>query len=70
MPQCTQSSLRKRQNQMPKLENLLDMVAEKLDVEKREAWFSSVDITYAYGQVPLHLLTAQHYNFQIVRGDK
>ena len=53
---------------MPNLENLLDMVAEKRDVEKGEAWFSSVDMTYAYGQVPLHLLTAKHCNFQQIAG--
>ena len=55
--------------QMPNLENLLDMVAEKLDKEKGDAWFSSVDLTYAYGQVPLHLLTAKHCNFQIIGGE-
>ena len=52
--------------QMPNLENLLDMVAEKLDSENGEAWFSSLDMTYAYGQIPLHLLTAKHCNFQII----
>ena len=38
----------------------LDKVAEKLFTEKREAWFLSVDMTYAYGQVLLHLMTAKH----------
>ena len=55
--------------QMPNLDNLLDMVAEKLDTEEDEAWFSSVDMTYAYGQVPLHQLTAKHCNFQIIGGE-
>ena len=55
--------------QMPKLEKLLDMVAEKLDSENGEAWVSSVDMTYAYGQIPLHLLTAKHCNFQIIGGE-
>ena len=54
--------------QMPNVENLLDMVAEKLDVETGEAWFSSV-MTYAYGQVPLHISTAKHCNFQIIGGE-
>ena len=54
---------------MPNVENLLDMVAEKLDVETGEAWFSSVDMTYAYGQVPLHISTAKHCNFQIIGGE-
>ena len=28
-----------------------------------------MDITYAYGQVPLHLQTAKHCNFQIIGGE-
>ena len=55
--------------QMPNLENLLDMVAEKLDSEDGEAWYSSVDMTYAYGRIPLHQLTAKHCNFQIIGGE-
>ena len=55
--------------QMPNLDNLLDMVAEKLDTEEGEAWFSSIDMTYAYGQVPLHQLTAKQCNFQIIGGE-
>ena len=55
--------------QMPNLDNLLDMVAEKLDNEEGQAWYSSVDMTYAYGQIPLQLLTAKHCNFQIIGGE-
>ena len=55
--------------QMPNLDKLLDMVAKKLDNENGEAWYSSVDMTYAYGQVPLHSLTAKHCNFQIIGGE-
>ena len=62
-------AIEKDKYQMPNLENLLDMVAEKLDTEKGEAWFSFIDMTYAYGQVPLHLLTAKHCNFQIIGGE-
>ena len=54
---------------MPNLEILLDMVAEKLDKEKGHAWLSSVDMKYANGQVPLHLLTAKQCNFQIIGGE-
>ena len=50
------------------LENLIYMIAEKLDKEKAEAWYSSVVMTYAYGQVPLHELTKKHCNFQLVGG--
>ena len=62
-------AIEKDKYQMPNLEDLLDMVAEKLVIEKRKAWFSSVDMTYAYGQVTLHLLTAKHCNFQIIGGE-
>ena len=61
--------IEKDKYQMPNLENLLDTVAEKLDSKKGEAWFSSLEMTYAYIQVPLHLLTAKHCNFQKFGGD-
>ena len=54
---------------MPNLENLLDMVAEKLDSKDGEAWYSILDMTYAYRQIPLHQLTAKHCNFQIIDGE-
>ena len=54
--------------QMPNLENLTDMVEERI-VKEGEAWYSSVDLTYAYGQIPLHLLTAKKCNFKIIGGE-
>ena len=54
---------------MPNLDNFLDMVAEKLDTEEGEALFSSVDMTYVYGQTPLHQLTAKQCNFQTIGGE-
>ena len=53
---------------MPNFENLIDMIAEKLDKEKGEVWYSSVDMTYSHGKVPLHELTKKQCNFQIVGG--
>ena len=61
-------SIAKDKYQMPNLENLNDMIAEKLNQEEGEAWCSSVDMTYAYGQIPLHELIKKHCNFQIVGG--
>ena len=61
-------SIAKDKYQMPNLENLFDMIAEKLNQEEGEAWCSSVDMTYACGQIPLHKLTKKHCNFQIVGG--
>ena len=60
-------SIAKDKYQMPKLEKLMDMIAEKFDKEKVDAYLS-VDMTYAYGHVPLHELTKKHCNFQIVGG--
>ena len=62
-------SIAKDKYQMPSLDNLIDLFAEKLDEKKTgESWYSSVDLTYAYGQVPLHELTKRHCNFQIIGG--
>ena len=47
----------------------MDMIAERLDSAKGEAWYSSVDLTYSYRQVPLHALTARPCNFQIIGGE-
>ena len=52
---------------MPNLENLMVMVAKKIEGQG-EVLYSSVDLKYAYGQVPLHESTARHCNFQIVGG--
>ena len=59
----------KDKNQMPNLDNLMEMIAERLDNSNGEVWYSSVDLTYAYGQIPLHALTAKHCNFQIIGGE-
>ena len=61
-------SIAKAKDQMPPSDNRLDILAEKLDEKEGEAWYSSVDITYAYGQIPLHEITKRHCNFQIVGG--
>ena len=46
---------------MPNLEHQVDMVAEQLDTENRGiAWHTSLDMQYAYGQVPLDKETAKH----------
>ena len=56
--------------QMPNLEeHLLDLVAEQLDKkEQGKALYTSLDMRYAYGQVPLKEETAEHCNFQIIGG--
>ena len=55
--------------QMPNLEHLVDLVVEQLDnKEQGKALYTSLDMRYAYGQVPLEEETAKHCNFQIIGG--
>ena len=54
--------------QMPNLDSFIDLIAEKQDEKEGEAWYSLVDMTYAYGQIPLQELTKRHCNFQMVGG--
>ena len=54
--------------QMPNLDKLIDMIANKLDGKEKEALFSSVHMTYAYGQIPLQELTERHCKIQIFWG--
>ena len=62
-------SIAKDKYQMPNLDNLIDLIGAKLDEKKTsEAWYLSIDMTYAYGQVPVHELTKRHCNFQIIGG--
>ena len=60
-------SIAKNKYQMPNLDNLIELIAEKLDEKEGEAWYSSVDMNYAYGQIPLQELTKRDCNFQTVR---
>ena len=46
----------------------MNLVAEKLDNEKG-SWYATLDLTYAYGQIPLDLLTAKHCRNQIIGGE-
>ena len=59
-------SIAKDKYRMPNLDNLIDLIAKKLDEKEREAWYSSVDMTYAYGQIPLPELTKRHCNFKLL----
>ena len=61
-------SIAKDKYQMPNLENLMDMVAEKIDGKEGQVFYSSVDMKYAYGQMPLDESTAKHRKFQIIGG--
>ena len=62
-------NVKKHKYQMPNRENLIDIVAERLDVAEGIAWFTTLDLKYAYGQLALDDNLAKHCNFQIVGGD-
>ena len=47
----------------------MDMIAERMNEKKGEVWFTSLDMRYAYGQVPLEEETARQCNFRIIGGD-
>ena len=44
----------------------MDMIAKKSDGKEGQVLYSSNDLTYTYGQVPLDKSTAKRCNFQIV----
>ena len=55
---------------MPNLDNLMDMIAEQVGRDKTgKTFFTTLDLTYAYGQVQLSEDTAKHCNFQVVGGE-
>ena len=61
-------AINKDKYQMPNQENLMEMAAKRLYNEDR-IWYSSINLMYLYGQIPLHLLTAKQCNFQIFGGE-
>ena len=59
------NEIMKDEDQMPTLEHLVDLVAEQPDNEEQgKAFYTSLDMRYAYGQVPLEEETAKLFNFQ------
>ena len=54
---------------MPNMDHLNDLVAEQLEKPEREARFTSLDMQYAWGQVPLNHKAAQQCNFQFYGGE-
>ena len=54
---------------MKNVEHLIDIVAEEIDNQNvGKAWYTSSDMRYAYGQIPLHKETAKHCNFHRIGG--
>ena len=56
--------------QMPKLFELIDNVAVTISGhDQRNIWFSSIDLKYAYSQIPLSKKASNQCNFNIVGGE-
>ena len=64
-------SFHKNKYQMPNIDNLIDTIQQKLNANASQetAYFSTLDLKYAYSQLNLDPETARHCNFNIISGD-
>ena len=54
---------------MPNIEELVDTIGQLISEKKQgEVYFTTMDLTYAYGQLPLSEETSVHCNFSLVGG--
>ena len=54
---------------MPNIEELVDTIKQLISEKKQgEVYFTTMDLTYAYGQLPLSEETSVHCNFSLVGG--
>ena len=59
----------KNKYQMPNIEELVDTIGQLISEKKQgEVYFTTMDLTYAYGQLPLSEETSVHCNFSLVGG--
>ena len=55
--------------QMPYIEKLMDIVGQTISERKQaDVFFSTMDLIYAYGQLPLSETSSKHCNFSLVGG--
>ena len=55
---------------MPNKDWLLQTISQTLSTKPQEtAYFTALDLQYAYSQLKLHSDTARHCNFNLVSGD-
>ena len=63
--------IHKNQYQMPNLLELLDSAAQIITSDKiGDVWFTSLDLKYAFSQIPLSDEVSRHCNFKIVCGEQ
>ena len=62
--------VQKNKHQFPNFEELMDIVGQtKSERKQGDVFFSAMDLTYAYGQLPLSETTSKHCNFSLVGGN-
>ena len=55
---------------MPNIDSLIQTISQTLSNSPQEtAYFTTLDLQYAYSQLNLHSDTARHCNFNLVSGD-
>ena len=55
---------------MPNIDSLIQTISQTLSTAPQDAaYFTTLDLQYAYRQLTLHCDTARHCNFNIVSGD-
>ena len=60
----------KNKNQMSNIESLIQTISQQLSTAPQEtAYFTTLDLQYAFSQLNLHSDTARHCNFNLVSGD-
>ena len=63
-------AIHKNKYQMPNIDSLIQTISQTLSTAPQEtAYFTTLDLQYAYIQLKLHSDTARHCNFNIVSGD-
>ena len=63
--------IHKHQYQMPNLLELLDSAAQIITSDKvGDVWFTSLDLKYAFSQIPLSVEVSRQCNFNIVSGEQ
>ena len=65
-------SIHKNKYQMPNIDNLIDTIQQNLNTtaSQETAYFSTLDLKYAYSQLKLDPETARHCNFNIICGER
>ena len=65
-------SIHKNKYQMPNIDNLIDTIQQNLNTSASQetAYYSTLDLKYAYSQLKLDPETARHCNFNIISGER